>query len=154
MQNPRARTKHSPTCLRLKDEDGSITLWNQQLLVSGQGNFGHAHSMGAAWLSASPATTPSMTYNLLSEVGSIHRKAHTMANPEHLQMLQRVSEWNQWRHHGDGQTYLNDVRPDLTGASLAGKTFTGVYLAEVDFIGANLVHADFSHTVIAGANFS
>src|SRR5262249_2066107 len=40
MQNPRARTKHSPTCLRLKDEDGSITLWNKQLLVSGQGNFG------------------------------------------------------------------------------------------------------------------
>jgi uncharacterized protein YjbI with pentapeptide repeats len=77
-----------------------------------------------------------------------------MANPEHLQMLQRDSEWNQWRHHGDGQTYLNGVRPDLTGASLAGKNFIGVYLAEVDFIGANLVHADFSHTVIAGANFS
>jgi hypothetical protein len=40
MKNPRARTKHSPTCLRLKNENGSIPLCNKQLLGSGQGNFG------------------------------------------------------------------------------------------------------------------
>ena len=41
MKNPRARTKHRPTCLRLKNENGSIPLCNKQLLGSGQGNFGH-----------------------------------------------------------------------------------------------------------------
>src|SRR5215510_3603079 len=34
------KTKCSPTCLRLKDENDSITLCNKQLLVSGRGNFG------------------------------------------------------------------------------------------------------------------
>ena len=56
-----------------------------------------------------------------------------MANPEHLQMLQRsVEEWNTWREQH------RDIRPDLSNARLFGANLDYANLTRADLRGANL----------------
>ena len=55
-----------------------------------------------------------------------------MANQEHLDILkQGVDEWNKWRDEN------SEIRPDLSGANLAGADLDGAYLG-----GANLDAGD------------
>ncbi len=70
-----------------------------------------------------------------------------MANQEHLEILrQGVEVWNKWREEHFG------MRPDLTGASLAGADFSFANLRETNFAGADLGKASLMRTDLLVAN--
>src|SRR5262245_18927709 len=72
-----------------------------------------------------------------------------MANPEHLEVLNRgVEKWNQWRKDNP------DVRPDLEGADLSGATLIMADLSGVNLIGAGLIKANLSEVNLIKANLS
>jgi hypothetical protein len=55
------------------------------------------------------------------------REAHTMANPEHLQILKHgVKAWNAWREQNEG------IRPDLRDAALRGRNLQKANLSEAN----------------------
>jgi pentapeptide repeat protein len=61
---------------------------------------------------------------------------HTMANPEHLEILKRgIKEWNIWR-----ADHL-DVKPDLSEANLSGAILSGANLSGANLSGAILSRA-------------
>ena len=66
-----------------------------------------------------------------------------MANPEHLEILERgVEAWNEWRR-SDFETI-----PDLDGAD-----FCGYHLRQVDLHGAHLVRAELNSAELMSARF-
>jgi hypothetical protein len=82
-----------------------------------------------------------------------------MANPEHLQILERgVEAWNAWREHNE------DMRPDLnkaglfeadlTGANLAGADLTYAILTDTHLVGATLRRAYLIRAILTGADLT
>lgn len=71
----------------------------------------------------------------------------TMANPEHLKLLQQGAEkWNEWRR-------LNpEVKPDLSDANLSRADLSGASLYNADLSGANLRRANLIRANLSGSN--
>lgn len=76
----------------------------------------------------------------------------TMANPEHLAILNRgVEQWNLWREEHP------DIHPDLREADLASRDLQGVNLSRANLLRtnlgmANLEDADFNRSYLREAN--
>jgi hypothetical protein len=72
-----------------------------------------------------------------------------MANPEHLELLQQgVGVWNAWRAKEPS------VRPDLSGAALAGAPLESANLSRANLKGTDLSAAHLSDTDLREADFS
>ena len=72
-----------------------------------------------------------------------------MANPEHLEILNRgVGAWNKWRHEH------SDVEPDLSDANLSHGNLSHVFLVDADLNDANLSDADLSGADLTNANLT
>jgi uncharacterized protein YjbI with pentapeptide repeats len=69
-----------------------------------------------------------------------------MANPEHLDLLQRgVEPWNQWRREH------REVRPELSGAILQRTNLSGADLSQADLRRVDFRESDLSRTNLSAA---
>jgi uncharacterized protein YjbI with pentapeptide repeats len=72
-----------------------------------------------------------------------------MANPEHLELLQRgVDVWNTWRVENPS------IRPDLVLADLNGANLSGANLSGADLTGANFRGSNLGGANLSGANLT
>lgn len=72
-----------------------------------------------------------------------------MANPEHLEILNRgVEAWNEWR-----RAHL-DTLPNLNGAYLVNADLSGANFMDTNFAYANLTNADLSSANLEDANLA
>ncbi len=78
-----------------------------------------------------------------------------MANPEHVEMVQKLDEiaWNQWREqHPEIQLDLSHA--ELQGSNLSYKNLNGVDLHEARFAWAELRYAQFVNADLRGVNIN
>src|SRR6266699_2910817 len=71
----------------------------------------------------------------------------TMANQEHVQIIQKgIEAWNQWRNQDP------KINPDLREADLHGADLSGADFSGADLSGADLSEADLSDAKLGGAS--
>jgi uncharacterized protein YjbI with pentapeptide repeats len=68
-----------------------------------------------------------------------------MANPEHVQLLRRVKDWNKWREDHP------DIMPDLNHAHLSGAQLNEANLNDANLNGAHLNKAELNEANLSGA---
>ena len=77
-----------------------------------------------------------------------------MANPEHLQELQKgVESWNRWKHEHP-QTWPDLSGADFTRANLGGANLGWTNLTQADLHGADLTGADLHWANLGGVGLN